>query len=144
MRLSLIRALVFAFIAAVVIAPLSARAVESHVWVNNTTDKSVWVTASFAGCGGGFPLPGGGISTPICTDRHILHEWCTAPGQSTKHGFHEALRNVRILVTAHANCGRPILKEWDLNFPRNNGSQSIKQQYNVTKNGASYDVQAVP
>lgn len=153
MRLAFLRSVVVAFVAAAVLAPLMATAAESHVWVKNLTHQSVWVTAFTAACkNGSGQIIGAAGATGGCTERHIVHEWCVQPANSatdvSKQGFHDKLTVVHILVTTHPNCGRPIIKDWTLQFPRNSGSQSIKQQYNVimhTGSGVkSYDVETVP
>lgn len=146
MRLSFIRALLLAFAASIVVAPVTARAgLETHVWVNNTTDKFVWTTAFSGFCGTRVGPKGGGVMN--CTERHIVHEWCTAPGTLSKQGFHLSLTVVHVLVTEHPNCGRPIVKDWTLDV--HNGSTSAKVQYNVTMHRtadglASYHVETTP
>ena len=139
------RALIFAFVAAAFAAPIAALpASESHVWVQNSTDKWVWVTAFTHMCKHpNAPTP----ASAECTYRHIVHEWCVPPAGEqrtiSKQGFHLELSVVHLLVTAHPNCGRPILKEWVFDYHIYYGRFSMIHQYNVTmdtKNGvASYE-----
>lgn len=132
------RALIFAFIAVFATAPVTALAEESHVWINNASQRGVWVTAFTSNCS--FEIRGaerpGEKGKTLClgstTERHIVHEWCVPPGALVKQGFHVALTVVHVMATSNAKCGRPIKEEWVMQFPRNNGKQTITQQYNVT------------
>ena len=141
------RALALIFAAALAIAPLTAQAIENHVWVRNLTDKSVWVTAFDVKC----------TSNRPCTDRHVVHEWCVPPANGpadiSKRGFHVQLTVVHVLVTTLPNCGRPIIKEWMVPFTQHDWTKSPKRaiytvQYNVimhTTNGVtSYALDPVP
>jgi hypothetical protein len=150
MRRAFLMAFIFAFATGMATPATTLAAPESHIAINNKSDKAVWVTAFTTACKSGdtfMPLisPGAHLAALGCDTRHIEHEWCTAPSAKSQFGFHHPVTVVHVLVTTHANCGRPIVKDWTLHFPHNNGSQSIFQRYTVGKrmiDGVpSYDVE---
>jgi hypothetical protein len=86
----------------------AGRTYESHVYVHNTTDAYVWVTAY--GMAENFLQPN--------SPGKSKGAWCIPPGKYDQHGLKTELYEIRVEVSA-AGCQRePVLFNEMRGFPR--------------------------